>query len=87
MQQQDGISSWLKTKPPVLNDYWLNESSATIKMPNAYVVIGASTGGTKAIETIIKKLNPGLNAAILIAVHLPEKFTKTFTNGSKDLQL
>ena len=49
------------------------------KNPNAIVVIGASTGGTKAIEHIVKELTPKLNAAVLIALHLPERFTRTFT--------
>lgn len=43
------------------------------------VVIGASTGGTQAIEQIIKELIPGLGATFLIAVHLPANFTSAFT--------
>lgn len=42
------------------------------------VVIGASTGGTQAIEQIIKELNPELGVAYLIAVHLPANFTRAF---------
>ncbi|WP_187262435.1 chemotaxis protein CheB [Pontibacter beigongshangensis] len=60
---------------------------APVKLParaGAVVVMGASTGGTQAIETIIKQLSPELKACILIAVHLPQRFTKSF---SKRLQL
>lgn len=49
------------------------------------VVIGASTGGTLAVEQIVRNLDPMLNAAILIAIHLPPKFTHTFTNRLKEL--
>lgn len=43
------------------------------------VVIGASTGGTQAIEQIIKDLKPCAGVAFLIAVHLPANFTGAFT--------
>jgi len=56
-----------------------------IKIPNSIVVIGASTGGTKAIEQIVKNLTPHLNAAVLIALHLPERFTRTFAQRLKSL--
>jgi len=62
-----------KIKPGLTNPAH-NSPSAT-----SYVVIGASTGGTKAIESIVKELNLNLNAAVLIALHLPERFTRTFT--------
>jgi two-component system, chemotaxis family, protein-glutamate methylesterase/glutaminase len=45
---------------------------------DAIVVIGASTGGTQAIEKIIQKLDPGLKITYLVAVHLPVNFTKAF---------
>lgn len=41
------------------------------------IVIGASTGGTQAIEHIVKQLSEDLNAAILVAVHLPAGFTRS----------
>jgi two-component system chemotaxis response regulator CheB len=56
-----------------------------VKRPSAIVVIGASTGGTKAIEYILKGLKPATNAVYLIAVHLPAKFTKTFTQRIRQL--
>ena len=46
--------------------------------PDTVVVIGASTGGTQAIEQIIKDLAPDLGAAFLVAVHLPANFTRAF---------
>jgi len=41
------------------------------------IVIGASTGGTQAIEHIVKQLSEDLKATILVAVHLPAGFTKS----------
>ena len=49
------------------------------KEPSCLVVIGGSTGGTKALETIIRNLSHTLPAAVLVAVHLPVKFTRSFT--------
>jgi two-component system chemotaxis response regulator CheB len=49
------------------------------------IVIGASTGGTQAIEYIIRHLSPDLQASILIAVHLPVAFTRTFTRRLQEL--
>jgi two-component system chemotaxis response regulator CheB len=65
-----------------------NVSQKTIatgeKQLSSLVVIGASTGGTKAIEAIIKNLSINLRAAVLIAIHLPEKFTRTFAQRLKN---
>lgn len=49
------------------------------KEPSCLVVIGGSTGGTKALETIVRGLSARLSATVLVAVHLPEKFTRSFT--------
>ncbi|MCF0147944.1 MAG: chemotaxis protein CheB [Clostridium sp.] len=42
------------------------------------ILIGASTGGPKAIESIITKLTRELNATVLIVQHMPSGFTKSF---------
>lgn len=42
------------------------------------IIIGASTGGPIAIETLLSKLSSNLPAAILIAQHLPAKFSEHF---------
>ncbi len=41
------------------------------------IVIGASTGGTEAIENILKKM-PDNSPGIVIVQHMPEKFTYSF---------
>lgn len=42
------------------------------------LAIGASTGGPSAIKFILSKLPSNLNAAILIAQHMPSNFTTEF---------
>lgn len=44
----------------------------------ALVVIAASTGGPSALMEVVGALPKGLRAAVLIAQHMPEKFTRTF---------
>ena len=43
----------------------------------AVVAIGASTGGTQALEIVLKALPPEV-PGIVIVQHMPEKFTTTF---------
>jgi two-component system chemotaxis response regulator CheB len=42
------------------------------------VVIGASTGGPSALVEVFSQFRPGANAAVVVAQHMPERFTKTF---------
>ncbi|MFH1982206.1 MAG: chemotaxis response regulator protein-glutamate methylesterase [Pseudomonadota bacterium] len=41
------------------------------------IAIGASTGGTKAIESVLRAI-PGTAPGIVIVQHMPENFTKSF---------
>lgn len=45
---------------------------------NKIVVIGASTGGPKALEFILGKLPPTFPAGIIVAQHMPRFFTRFF---------
>jgi two-component system chemotaxis response regulator CheB len=47
------------------------------RRPNGLILIGASTGGTQAIETILTRL-PADVPPILIVQHMPAKFTRAF---------
>jgi len=53
--------------------------------PKGLVVIGASTGGTQAIEKIVSKLDEKLDACVIIAVHLPAGFTASFARRLQTL--
>jgi two-component system chemotaxis response regulator CheB len=48
------------------------------KVPSKVVVIGASTGGPSALMEVISRMPETTELAILIAQHMPEKFTRTF---------
>jgi two-component system chemotaxis response regulator CheB len=47
-------------------------------VPKRVVVIGSSTGGPPALVEVFSKLPSDLRAAVVIAQHMPERFTKTF---------
>lgn len=49
------------------------------------IVIGASTGGPTAIETIITNLPNNLAVPVLIAQHMPENFVPSFANRLNNL--
>lgn len=42
------------------------------------VVIGTSTGGPRAIQEVLPGIPKGVDAAFIVAVHMPQAFTKTF---------
>jgi len=46
--------------------------------PNRVVVIGGSTGGTTAVESLVRALRPMPNTTVIVAVHLPAHFTDSF---------
>lgn len=47
-------------------------------IPRALVVIGASTGGPPALVQLFSRLPSDFAAAIVVAQHMPERFTRTF---------
>ncbi|NEM98984.1 chemotaxis protein CheB [Pontibacter burrus] len=68
--------------------YWLTgmlaEANAIVAkadlpepLVDTVIVIGASTGGTQALEEIVKALPDKLNAAVLAAVHMPAGLSKS----------
>lgn len=44
----------------------------------AFVAIGASTGGPRAIQEVISKLPADVTTPFIIAIHMPTAFTRTF---------
>jgi len=55
-----------------------------VQRTGALIAIGASTGGTQAIEAVLTAL-PANTLPILIVQHMPEKFTHTFANRLNEL--
>jgi len=47
-------------------------------MVSKLIVIGASTGGPSALVEVFSHFKPGASAAVVVAQHMPERFTKTF---------
>jgi two-component system chemotaxis response regulator CheB len=47
-------------------------------LPGGVVVIGGSTGGTTAVESLVRALPATLACAVIVAVHLPASFLDSF---------
>ncbi len=63
-----------------VHNYALRTNSSELthrKISNKIIAIGASTGGTQAIENVLMQL-PENTPGILIVQHMPEKFTASF---------
>jgi two-component system chemotaxis response regulator CheB len=57
----------------------LSSDKAMIKTTNKIIAIGASTGGTEAIKTVLEDL-PNTLPPIMIVQHMPPYFTKSFAD-------
>lgn len=49
------------------------------------IILGASTGGTSAIELILNKIPENLPIPIIIAQHIPQSFGESFTKRLDDM--
>lgn len=56
----------------------VREPSVLKRVPSKVIVIGASTGGPKALVTLFRHLHDEVDAALVIAQHMPPRFTRTF---------
>ncbi|MBI2895261.1 MAG: chemotaxis-specific protein-glutamate methyltransferase CheB [Deltaproteobacteria bacterium] len=67
-------------EPPITGSVTLPTTTRTQPGTPAktLVAIGASTGGPAAIGELVEKLPADLDAAVVVAQHMPEKFTRTF---------
>jgi two-component system chemotaxis response regulator CheB len=54
------------------------EPSVIRRVPNKVIVVGASTGGPKALVTLFRHLHDEIDAALVVAQHMPPRFTQTF---------
>jgi two-component system chemotaxis response regulator CheB len=54
------------------------------RLTNAVVVIGASTGGTQAIQAVLQAM-PRNSPGVVIVQHMPEHFTASFASRLNDI--
>jgi len=55
-----------------------------VKTTHKVIAIGASTGGTKAIEAVLSKM-PATTPGIVIVQHMPENFTSSFAERLNEI--
>jgi len=74
-----------KLRPPVRTAAGAAKPFVPVKEPRSFatqniksVVIGASTGGPKAVQKVLSGFPSGLKVSVLIAVHMPGQFTRAF---------
>lgn len=76
-----GSESKIDIKKPIKNLRNLKIQQEKIKKIeedfNSIVVIGTSTGGPRALQTLIPEIPNDINATIVIVQHMPAKFTKS----------
>lgn len=56
------------------------EPTVLKRVPSKVIVIGASTGGPKALLTLFRHIREEVDAAFVIAQHMPPRFTSTFAD-------
>lgn len=78
--------SGIEVSPKLSADAVLSKSYAysMIKTTEIVVAVGASTGGTEALTVFLQSL-PSDCPGIVIVQHMPELFTKTFSNRLNDI--
>lgn len=69
--------------PAVLFPAPSKKGFATQKM--AFVAIGASTGGPRALQQVLSNLPEGLSTTFLVAVHMPKAFTGAFAERLNEI--
>jgi len=77
------VSHW-KNNRKIQNTNKSSNSILSKKQSKEIIAIGASTGGTEAILSVIKDL-PTVMPGILITQHMPKGFTKTFSERLDNL--
>lgn len=55
----------------------VSTNATPVALPTGVVILGGSTGGSAAVESIVSRLLPITSCAIIVAIHLPAHFTQT----------
>ena len=72
--------SKVEVKPKLTADAVLTRASVQVSQNTSGIIaIGTSTGGTQALEVVLKTLTKS-SCGIVIVQHMPEKFTKAFAD-------
>lgn len=62
----------------------ITHNMSAVRTTNKIIAIGASTGGTEAIRTVLEKLPPNM-PPIIVVQHMPEFFTQSFAERLNDI--
>ena len=80
----DAVCGWLSE----CGFYWVNHGKVSPKercVSIEVVGIGASTGGTGAIENILTTLPTNIPVPVVITQHIPQAFLTTFVSRLDDM--
>jgi two-component system chemotaxis response regulator CheB len=69
----------LKFRRPSVAPLAADVQPRVVRGANKIVVVGASTGGPTALVRLFRELPTSLGAAVIVAQHMPPKFTRTFS--------
>ncbi len=76
--------SLARQSPPKASDAGIKDTPLPIRTTNKIIAIGASTGGTKAIESVLINMPPA-TPGLAIVQHMPEKFTTAFARRLNEI--
>ncbi|MDD3172577.1 MAG: chemotaxis-specific protein-glutamate methyltransferase CheB [Herbinix sp.] len=74
-----------QTKKPIMDSSLKKTPMQMIGHSKKLVAIACSTGGPKALHTVIPKLPKNLDASVLIVQHMPGGFTKSLADRLNEL--
>jgi two-component system, chemotaxis family, protein-glutamate methylesterase/glutaminase len=84
--QRKTMKTLIQVEPKYSADAILSASKnqSLIKTTDIVVAVGASTGGTDALQVFLQAMPPDV-PGIIIVQHMPEHFTRSFANRLNDL--
>lgn len=71
-------------KPKIKTEATTNKNVQLVHTTNKIIAIGASTGGTRALEAVLTQL-PTTLPGIVVVQHMPPVFTKSFADRLNDI--
>lgn len=73
-------SKYIKRDTVKPSKRYLSKPSTLVKEFQYVVAIGTSTGGPRALQSVLPLLSPKMNASIVVVQHMPPKFTKSLSD-------